>query len=370
VCGIYIHIPFCQSRCIYCDFYSTTFGAEWKPQYVSALLREMEMRSDELHNTPVSSLYLGGGTPSQLPVELLQKVFNGIADHFSLTSDAEVTIEVNPDDVTPEFLLALRDTPVNRISMGVQTFDDGLLQFLHRRHNAREALDAVDLLRRFGYQNISIDLIYGLPGQTMKMWQDDLKQTLLLGLPHLSCYSLQFEEGTGLMKALQTGQIRETDEELSLAMYEYLMDATSAAGMQHYEISNFCFPGMHSRHNSSYWNQLPYLGFGPSAHSYDGNRVRRWNLSDLKAYVRAIDIVPHEQETLSDNELYDELILTRLRTREGLPLTLLSKERMNYCIELAKPHLDSGKMEIKDNCLRLTRSGIFVSDDLMSDLMS
>lgn len=367
--GIYIHVPFCLSRCIYCDFYSTTFGEEWKSQYVSALLREMELRRDELPSACAQTLYIGGGTPSQLPAGLLQQMFQGIEECFTLADDAEITIEVNPDDVTPEWLDALLDTPVNRISIGIQSFNDDLLRLLHRRHDAKGALDAIELLRSRGYQNISIDLIYGLPGQSLEMWKRDLNEALGLQVPHLSSYSLQFEEGTRLMSMLKAGQVSEADEELSLAMYEHLMDATSSAGMLHYEISNFCLPDMHSRHNSSYWHQLPYLGLGPGAHSYDGKRLRRWNLSDLHAYVQAKGDVPHEEETLSDNELYDEFIMTRLRTCEGVPLEDLSDERRAYCLKMAQPHLESGKMELRDNFLRLTRSGIFVSDDLMSDLM-
>ncbi|MBR6047137.1 MAG: radical SAM family heme chaperone HemW [Bacteroidaceae bacterium] len=367
--GIYIHVPFCLSRCIYCDFYSTTFDVEWKSQYVSSLMREMASRRGELSGACAHTLYVGGGTPSQLPPEMLLQIFQGVKENFSLADGAEVTIEVNPDDVTPAWLDALQDTPVNRISVGVQSLNDDILRFLHRRHDARGALDAIDLLQSRGYQNISIDLIYGLPGQSFEMWQKDLRQVLSLQVAHLSSYSLQYEEGTRLMSMLKSGQVCEADEELSLAMYEHLMDAAASAGMHHYEISNFCQPGMHSRHNSSYWHQLPYLGLGPGAHSYDGKRLRRWNSSDLKAYVRAAQDVPHEEETLSDDELYDEFIMTRLRTCEGVPLGELSQERRDYCLRMAQPHLESGKMEQKDNCLRLTRSGIFVSDDLMSDLM-
>lgn len=367
--GIYIHVPFCRSRCIYCDFYSTTLGEEWKSQYVSALLQEMSLRKDEVSFARASTLYIGGGTPSQLPVSELQRLLAGIQQCYGLEADAEVTVEANPDDVTPAWLAGLQATPVNRISMGVQSLDDDMLRLLHRRHSATGARDAIALCREFGYTNLSIDLIYGLPGQTMDAWKRDVEAALQLNVPHLSCYSLQVEEGTPLMKMVQEGRAEEADEELSLAMYEYLMDTLAAAGYEHYEISNFCKPGWHSRHNSSYWQQRPYLGLGPGAHSYDGKRTRRWNLSDVKAYVAAQGNAPYESEILSDDERYDELVMTRLRTRQGLPLSLLSPKRKDYCLRMAEPYLKSGKMMLDGDFLRLTKSSIFISDALMSDLM-
>ena len=367
--GIYIHVPFCQSRCIYCDFYSTTLGVEWKRSYVDALKREMRLRCGETDVLRVPSLYIGGGTPSQLPVAMLQEVFRAVQDCFTLAPDAEVTIEANPDDVTPAWIEGLRQTPVNRISMGVQTFSDALLRLLNRRHTSQQALEAVRLCREAGYTNISLDLIYGLPGQTLGDWEDDVRQVLTLGVPHLSAYALSFEEGTALSRMLQEGRVEEAPDELSWQMYEYLMDQTAAAGMEHYEISNFARPGMFSRHNSSYWDGSPYLGLGPGAHSFDGGNVRRSNDTSLKDYVRSTADVPHQNEVLTPEEQYDELVMTRLRTASGLHLGLLTPEQKSYCMKMAEPHILRGDLLREGLVLRLSRKGIFISNSIISDLM-
>ena len=367
--GIYIHVPFCQKRCIYCDFYSTTCGLEWKQVYVKALSREMERRRAETDLSRVPSLYIGGGTPSQLPPSLMEEVFLAILFNFTLLPEAEVTIEANPDDVTPEWVAMLRHTPVNRISMGVQTFSDPLLHFLNRRHTSQQALAAVRRCQDAGYTNISLDLIYGLPGQTLNDWKQDVCRLLSLDVPHLSAYALSYEEGTILYKMLSEGRISEASEESSWQMYEYLMDKTAAAGMEHYEISNFAKPGMHSRHNSSYWTGAPYLGLGPGAHSYDGDNVRRANDASLKDYVEAAEDVPHQVEILTTEERYDELVMTRLRTSNGLSLDLLLPEQQTYCLQMAQPHIESGNLLLEDAVLRLSRKGIFVSNTVISDLM-
>ncbi len=367
--GIYIHVPFCQSRCIYCDFYSTTYGAEWKRSYVDTLKREMQLRREEIDAARVPSLYIGGGTPSQLPSTLLQEVFLAIQENFTLAKDAEVTIEANPDDVTPEWLAALSQTPVNRISMGVQTSSDSLLRFLNRRHTSHQAIEAVQRCQDAGYSNISLDLIYGLPGQTFEDWCRDVKLLLSLDVPHLSAYALSYEEGTALSKMLQDGKVNEASDELSWQMYEYLMNETAAAGMEHYEISNFAKPGMHSRHNSSYWDGSPYLGLGPGAHSYDGGCVRRSNDTSLKDYVCSTADVPHQKEVLTPEEQYDELVMTRLRTALGLSLSLLTPEQRSYCMEMAEPHIHSGYLVQDGLVLRLSRKGIFISNSIISDLM-
>jgi oxygen-independent coproporphyrinogen-3 oxidase len=367
--GIYIHVPFCLKRCIYCDFYSTTYGEEWKRSYISALKKEMALRRTEIDSSRVPSLYIGGGTPSQLPSSLLIEMFQAINDSFTLANDAEVTIEVNPDDVTPQLIDTLRKTPVNRVSMGVQTFSDDLLRFLNRRHTSAQALKAVELFRSAGYDNISLDLIYGLPGQTMGTWKRDVGQLLSLDVPHISAYALSYEEGTPLYKMLQEKQVSELDEELSWQMYEYLMDEAETVGFEHYEISNFAKPGMHARHNSSYWNGSPYLGLGPGAHSYDGESVRRSNDTSLQGYVQSTDDVPHHTEILTSEERYDELVMTRLRTASGLPLRILSPEQKSYCMQMSEPHILCGNLSFDNDVLRLTRKGIFVSNDIISDLM-
>jgi oxygen-independent coproporphyrinogen-3 oxidase len=342
---------------------------EWKRSYIDALKREMHLRRAEIDNSRVPTLYIGGGTPSHLPTSLLQEMFQAIHENFTLMEDAEVTIEANPDDVSPEWLAALRNTPVNRISMGVQTFSDSLLRFLNRRHSSSQAIEAVKLCQDAGYSNISLDLIYGLPGQTFQDWKNDVQQLLALGVPHLSAYALSFEEGTVLGRMLQDGSVDEASDELSWQMYEYLMDETKDAGMEHYEISNFAKPGMHSRHNSSYWNGSPYLGLGPGAHSYDGDSIRRSNNTSLKDYIQATADVPHQDEVLTPQEQYNELVMTRLRTSQGLDLGLLTPNQKNYCLQMAEPHILSGNLIQEDLALRLSRKGIFISNSIISDLM-
>lgn len=368
--GIYIHVPFCQKRCIYCDFYSTTLGLEWKRLYVSALKREMLLRRSEIDFARVPSLYIGGGTPSQLPTSLLLEMFRAIKDLFTLADNAEVTIEINPDDVTPHFVETLSQTPVNRISMGVQTFSDELLLFLNRRHTSAQALQAVQLIRDAGYNNISLDLIYGLPGQTLWDWESDVRQLLALDVPHLSAYALSYEEGTPLHNLLLEGKVSEVSEELSWQMYEYLMDETAAAGFEHYEISNFAKPGKCAKHNCSYWDGSPYLGFGPGAHSYDGNNVRRSNNTSLSDYVHATSDVLHQIEVLSPQERYDEYVMIHLRTASGLSLAHLTSEQKAYCLQMAEPHIRCGNLLKEGDRLRLSRKGIFVSNIVISDLMS
>ena len=305
--GIYIHVPFCKSRCAYCDFYSTTCGTLWMERYVAALQREMTVRRAEWHLPKANTLYLGGGTPSCLPVELLQEILHAAATLYPLTDDAEVTVEANPDDVTAQWLRAVGKTRVNRISMGVQTFDDALLALLNRRHDSRQAITAVDACQAEGLHNISLDLIYGLPGQTLAMWERDVRQALSMPISHLSAYALTFEEGTPLARMRDNNKVAEADEELSREMYQRLCLLAAEGGMQHYEISNFARPGCQSRHNSSYWQGEPYFGFGPGAHSYDGQRTRRWNLPDLKRYVAS-------EETTRRFEENDTSFLTTCRT--------------------------------------------------------
>lgn len=338
-------------------------------QYVEALKRELSLRRQYIIGTRAHTTYMGGGTPSLLPTDLLKVLFETIKEHFSLDEDAEVTIEANPDDVTPEWLQGLEGTPVNRISMGAQTFDDKLLSFIGRRHNSRQVIDAVRACKEAGITNISLDLIYGLPGQTFELWQKDVEQALSLDIKHLSAYALSFEEGTKLDMMLRQGLVEEADEELSRKMYDHLMSETSKAGFMHYEISNFALSGFHSRHNSCYWQGTPYLGLGAGAHSYDGKRSRRANLPDIKAYIAAKEDVPHETELLSDDTLYNEFIMTRLRTSAGIPLDELSEIDRQYCISMAQSHLGNGLLNLRNKHLCLTKEGIFTSNDIISDLM-
>ena len=379
--GLYIHIPFCASRCIYCGFYSTTAVAS-QDRYTDALCREMQMQKDyllkALDATPhmeLSTVYLGGGTPSQLSGENLEKLFDTIynkvyQDQLPVSGTAEVTIECNPDDITPQFASILSSLPVNRVSMGVQTFSDERLKFLRRRHSAREVNQAIGRLRQAGIGNISIDLMFGFPQETMADWQIDLQQALSLEVEHISAYSLMYEEGTVLYRLQQEKRVRETDEETSLEMYNLLIDELTAHGFEHYEISNFARPGFRSRHNSSYWQAVSYLGLGASAHSYNGYS-RQWNVADIRQYIEAIErgVLPAEIETLDADTRYNDRIATALRTREGIDLSVLEKPYQTYLKELATPHIRRGHLVLKDGCLALSRSGIFISDSIMADLM-
>ena len=370
--GLYIHIPFCESRCIYCGFYSTTL-AQLKEQYVEAVCKEA---SNTLHLKSTfgnfSTVYLGGGTPSQLPPALLHRLF----EHLEIGDEAnskelEITMECNPDDLTDDYAAALRDLPVNRISMGAQTFSDDRIRFLHRRHTSRQVSEAVERLRHIGIDNISIDLMFGFPGETLCDWEADIQQALTLQVEHISAYSLMFEEGTPLYALREQGKVKEVDEELSLKMYETLIDRLTAAGYEHYEISNFARPGFHSRHNSSYWDGTPYIGLGAAAHSYDIDS-RWWNISNVREYIRRVqhDESPIEEtEVLNDETRYNDAVMTALRTREGLPLERLSESQRQYLLSQARPHLERQLITMEDNHLRLTRQGLFVSDMVMSDLM-
>ncbi len=369
--GLYIHIPFCQSRCIYCDFVSSTLGKEWQIHYIQSVAREMEERKEE-SDSCARTIYIGGGTPSQLTPLALEMLFNAVQQHFIFASDTEFTLEVNPDDVSPQFVEMLRKTPVNRVSMGVQSTNNEMLRFLHRRHSAEQALRAIRLLQSAGIENISADLIYGLPGQSLEMFRCDLETLLQTGIPHLSAYALQYEPDTALHRMLQEGKIPPEDEEFSLRCYLELMECTAKAGLEHYEISNFARPGMEARHNSSYWNGLPYLGCGPGAHSFDGE-TRQLNFPDLQAYIAHPGQPPCETERLSENERFNELILTSLRTKKGLSLAQLEatfgSDARRFVLDTAASHLHSGTLVCEDGVLRLSRAGLFISDTVMSDLM-
>lgn len=374
--GIYLHIPFCQTRCVYCDFYSTT-RTELRPRYVRALCRELRERSSYFRGQPVRTVYLGGGTPSQLAEPELEFIFHTLEATFGLGSCEEITLEANPDDLTADYIHMLaRRTPINRVSIGLQTLHEPTLRLLRRRHTARQALEAVTACRAAGLSNLSIDLIYGLPGETDEQWADDLRQVLNLDVDHISAYHLTYEEGTDLHLMRQRGQVHEVDEESSLRQFTMLVDTLTAAGYEHYEISNFCRPGHHSLHNSAYWQGVPYLGCGPSAHSFDGES-REWNVADLQAYILGMENGhrPYERELLSLTTRYNECVMTALRTASGLDLTALQQafgpELHRYCLRLAAPHIRSGRLQAtEDGHLRLTRQGIFISDGIIADLMA
>ncbi len=370
--GIYIHIPFCRSRCIYCGFYSTT-SLELRQRYVETVVKEIGIRSQE---TGVRSIYLGGGTPSQLTIPQLQQIFDAIYIYNKVEKDAEVTIEVNPDDVTETFAEGLATLPVNRVSMGAQTFDDVRLKFLHRRHTSSQVRKAVSLLRSAGISNISVDLMYGFPNETISDWEGDIDAAIALDVEHFSAYCLTIEEGTELWRWLSQKKGNPSceilpDEELERAMYEMLIDKSEAAGFEHYEISNFAKPGFYSRHNSSYWDGTPYLGIGAAAHSYDGN-TRSWNIADIHQYIEGMENGKRifESETLDADTRYNDMVTVALRTREGLDLKRLSEDYRDYCLRNAQRFLDDGQLQVTQaQTLALTRKGLFVSDMIMSELM-
>ena len=408
--GIYIHIPFCRSRCIYCGFYSTT-ALDLRQRYVDALCREMEIRGTRKeeggtrNDEEIETIYLGGGTPSQLSAAQLHQIFEAIYIYNNVygqnispssfllppSSTKEITIEVNPDDVTDEYAAALRQLPVNRVSMGIQTFDDQRLRFLHRRHTSRQAIEAVSILRSVGINNLSIDLMYGFPGETLSDWQSDIDSALSLNVEHISAYCLMIEEGTPLHRMLQhngdcplceqrselQGDCPQcVDEETERSMYYTLIDRLTAAGYEHYEISNFARPGFRSRHNSSYWNGTLYIGLGAAAHSYDIHS-RSWNIADINAYIEGIERGERlfEEELLDNDTRYNDAVTVGLRTCEGINLDTLPKKYRDYCMKNARRYLDDGLLELSvvgnltSPTLHLTRRGLFVSDMVMSDLM-
>jgi len=359
--GLYVHIPFCKSRCIYCGFYSST-ALDLHQSYIEALIKELQMRC----TSPISTIYLGGGTPSQLTIPQLHQLFDAIYIYNKVEPDAEVTIEVNPDDVTPDFVSALKDLPVNRVSMGAQTFDNQRLHWLHRRHTSQQVSQAVTLLHQAGIQNISIDLMYGFPDETLEDWHADISRALALNVEHISAYCLMIEEDTPLYRM----QLPELDEELECQMYYTLIDRLEAAGYEHYEISNFARPGFRSLHNSSYWTGTPYVGLGAAAHSYDV-RTRSWNISDIRQYIEAIqkNQRPYEEELIDADTRYNDMVTVALRTREGLSLSSITDTQRTHCLKNAQRFIDAGLLVLSDDALRLTRKGLFVSDMIMSDLI-
>lgn len=371
--GLYIHIPFCTKRCLYCDFFSNT-EMKYKEPYLSAVIRELELRKDYLEGEPVETIYFGGGTPSQLQAADFSRIFEAIHRLFDVSPCAEITLEANPDDMTPGYVAGLQTLPFNRVSMGVQSFKEEDLRFLNRRHNREQALLAVDLCKKNGLENISVDLIYGLPGQTLEEWKQNLDTVIRLDIPHISAYHLIYEEGTALYKLKEAGKITPVDEDLSVALFTSLIDQLTANGYLHYEISNFARPGMLSRHNSSYWIGKKYLGIGPSAHSYNGQN-RQWNISSLPGYLQAIDkgVPDIEIENLDINTRYNDFIITGLRTMWGIKFNEIQqqfgKDKLIYCQKQAAPYLKQGLLIEKGDTLTLSRNGIFISDSIMSDLL-
>ena len=402
--GIYVHIPFCKSRCRYCDFFSTT-QLERREDYAHAIIAEFIDRQHQL-TEPVRTIYFGGGTPSQMPVASLQMMLQCLVDASLLFSgrseselqdasnhhptqpyttlhhttpsyttlhhttpspdeigDIEITLEANPGDITPELAEAWLAMGFNRLSIGIQSFDDNLLQLIGRRHSAEQAKNAVFIAQKAGFDNISIDLMYALPTQTMEQWQKDVQTALSLGIQHISTYGLIYEEGAALTKLLLDNRLQPVDEDLEMRMYDYLVEQVCANGLLHYEVSNFALPGRHSRHNSSYWNDTPYLGLGAAAHSYDG-LPRQWNIADLDGYIRqalAHQLSP-EIEHLSDEDRLTERVMLSLRTSQGV-------SKADIDMNKAKPYIEQGLLEDKGDRLAATTQGFHILNRIIEDLL-
>lgn len=358
--GIYVHIPFCKKRCLYCDFFSTTL-LELRKEYVEAVLQEIQSRRDEAHEA-IRTIYLGGGTPSTLEATDIQRILAAIG-----TEDAEeITMELNPSDATPEYLRQIREAGINRLSMGVQSFNDHLLQIIGRRHNAAQAIDAVHMAQEAGFDNISIDLMYALPTQTMTQWEADIETALQLEVQHISCYGLMYEEGTALSRQVEQGLLQPIDEETENEMYDFLCKRLEEAELVHYEVSNFALPSYEAKHNSCYWDGTPYIGIGAGAHSYIGT-VRSWNPNDLGAYIKGISAgtLMREEETLTERDLYNEQIMLGLRTCRGIPESMSVQCRSNV-ERLVQNNL---LRRTDDHRLIATQQGLHILNRIIEDLM-
>lgn len=363
VAGIYVHIPFCKSRCKYCDFYSTTLLGR-RGEYVDAVIEEWAMQNaeDGVHDD-VETLYIGGGTPSLLDVEDMRRLL----EVLPVESAKEVTIEANPSDITHEKAKAWKAMGVNRLSIGIQSFNDDMLRLIGRRHTAEQAREAVRIAREEGFENISADLIYGLPhamrNAAMEVLRRDVEELLRLEVEHISTYCLSYEEGTAMTRMLEHGEIEEVDEDTENRMFDYIVEQLTKAGYEHYEVSNFARPGRRSRHNSSYWNDTPYIGLGAGAHSYDGVH-RYWNPSDIDLYIKgalAHDL-QREQETLTDEQRHTERVMLGLRTAEGIAQSDVDEAK-------ALPYLRRGLLRAEGNRIAATTKGYHILNRIIEDLI-
>ncbi|MCU0346784.1 MAG: radical SAM family heme chaperone HemW [Saprospiraceae bacterium] len=370
--GLYLHIPFCKQACHYCNFHFST-SLKNKDAVVAALLQELRLQKDYLSGEPLETIYFGGGTPSLLSQHDLDLVFNEIFKRYPVASGSlEVTLEANPDDLTALKINELRTTPINRLSIGVQSFSEADLRFMHRAHDATEALASIQQAQQAGFENLTIDLIYGSPTTSHEQWVSNLKQAFALNIQHLSCYCLTVEPKTALAHQVKKGVAQPVDDEHAAQQFELLMDMTAHAGYEHYEISNFALPGWHSRHNSSYWQGKKYLGVGPSAHSFNGTS-RQWNVSNNASYVRALDggALDIGLEVLTPTQRYNEYVMTGLRTKWGCSLLKIKDLGFEAAFaEGVKPFLEDGSAERQGDVFRLTRSGRFLADGIAAALFA
>ncbi|MBK7213707.1 MAG: radical SAM family heme chaperone HemW [Bacteroidales bacterium] len=370
--GIYIHIPYCRQKCSYCNFFSLATG-KYREELVPALLKELEIQKDYLKGSGIGTIYFGGGTPSLLTGKEILSIIEQIDKLYGIESGAEITLEANPDDLTPEKLLELKITPVNRMSIGIQSFHDEDLIFLNRSHSGNDGYKCIQRVKDSGYHNLSLDLIYGIPGLTSSKWQRNLELFLELDIPHLSAYALTVEEKTPLAVQIRKGQAPKVEDTLQSEHFEILSRFMESAGYLHYEISNFSKPDCFSRHNTSYWKGVHYLGIGPSAHSYNGES-RQWNVSNLGQYISGLQKgeIPFEKEILTLTQQFNEYIMTSLRTMWGCDLkTIRQSFPANWETQLiseANPFAGKGLLNIEHDNLKLTQKGKFRADGIASAL--
>lgn len=371
--GIYIHIPYCKKACHYCNFHFST-RLEDMDEMVEAICSEIHLRSLE-NETTIGTIYFGGGTPSILNPNSIAQVLDAIRTNFNVEEDAEITLEANPDDIDSEKAVRWRTMGINRFSIGIQSFSSTQLQWMNRAHTAEQSLECISIIRDAGFENFSIDLIYGSPTQTLQEWEADLTKALELKIPHLSCYALTVEEKTALYKMIGLGKLPPIQTELQALCFDALMNYASTHGYHHYEISNLAFPGKESRHNSAYWEGVPYLGFGPAAHSYEG-KIRSWNISSNKGYVRAIrdGELPSEFELLSDKDMLNEYIMTALRRSIGIQRTAVLDQWGEHSLEkIAReinPFVKQGQVIEMEEGWRLSNSGMFFADGIAATLFT
>ncbi|MCR5646044.1 MAG: radical SAM family heme chaperone HemW [Bacteroidales bacterium] len=368
--GLYIHIPFCLSKCAYCGFYSIA-SLKRKEEFLNALQQEIIQRKDYLHGETIDTVYFGGGTPSILSIDELQPILETLHATFEINPQAEITLEANPDTLSLEYLESLHTLGINRLSIGIQSFFDNDLQYLSRKHNAAHARECVGLAKAAGFNNISLDLIYGLPTSDASQWNRNLDLFFEMDVPHLSAYALTLEPNAILTRQITQGKALPVNEEDAVRDYEILCHRAAENGFLHYEISNFCQPGRHSHHNASYWFGIPYAGFGPSAHSYDG-ASRQWNADALERYVENRE--PSEKETLSPEQQYDEYVMLRLRTMWGIDLKYIKREMgerfSTYCERQAQPLIAQGRLSQTREFLYLTDEQMLFADAIATSLMA
>ena len=367
--GIYIHIPFCRQACHYCNFHFST-SLRYKNELIAALLKETDLQGENFLAEPVETIYMGGGTPSLLDTEETALLIEKIKSRFQVADGAEVTLEANPDDITVEKIAGWKASGINRLSIGVQSFFDEDLQWMNRAHNATQAREGLQLAIN-NFHNITIDLIYGTPGLTNEKWKKNVDTAISMGIPHLSCYALTVEPKTPLDKLIREHKAADIDPGRQSEQFMLLMDWLAAAGYEHYEISNFAKPGFRSRHNSSYWQGKPYIGLGPSAHSFDGG-ARWWNVSNNTRYIEAIKngVLPLEKETLTASQQLNEYIMISLRTMEGLDLSRIDPGQQEKILAGIQKYISRGQVILENNFIKLTREGKLFADGIAANLFT